>query len=337
MRLRNLTTLGLLILLLAAVLLVSSAAGAEVVSGQSTTVTLVVDEVDVEPPVVEEIISRVLIDASDDVKDMGYMVNLQKNISSMEISGKQDTHISIMLLGSLEEGKTLSITLTYVNKTDVLVERKWNRHPFEMMIDAHGKSTDFRFNLSIVDKNPVTPPSDEDPEDLENTTDPWSPNTPSEPDIPTLPDLPEVPDTPVKPDTPGSDEPYTPILPPAGSVYNFAGFIPLLAGFLLLFLLLFMRGNLVYRTLKKHAKEHGEKPDKEEKKRLKEIASAIVSRIRDDEKYPEWKKNTDVMKHLGVDICLLLDEMKYREAVPREALVTEILEKARGKINRHRL
>ena len=43
------------------------------------------------------------------------------------------------------------------------------------------------------------------------------------------------------------------------------------------------------------------------------------------------------MKHLGVDICLLLDEMKYREAVPREALVTEILEKARGKINRHRL
>ena len=98
-----------------------------------------------------------------------------------------------------------------------------------------------------------------------------------------------------------------------------------------------MRGNLVYRTLKKHAKEHGEKPDKEEKKRLKEIASAVVSRIRDDEKYPEWKKNSDVMKHLGVDICLLLDEMKYREAVPREALVTEILEKARGKINRHRL
>ena len=98
-----------------------------------------------------------------------------------------------------------------------------------------------------------------------------------------------------------------------------------------------MRGNLVYRTLKKHAKEHGEKPDKEEKKHLKEIASAVVSRIRDDEKYPEWKKNSDVMKHLGVDICLLLDEMKYREAVPREALVTEILEKARGKINRHRL
>ena len=43
------------------------------------------------------------------------------------------------------------------------------------------------------------------------------------------------------------------------------------------------------------------------------------------------------MRRLGVGICELLDEMKYREAVPREALVTEILEKARGKINRHRL
>jgi len=337
MRLRNLTTLGLLILLLAAVLLVSSAAGAEVVSGQSTTVTLVVDEVDVEPPVVEEIISRVLIDASDDVKDMGYMVNLQKNISSMEISGKQDTHISIMLLGSLEGGKTLSITLTYVNKTDVLVERKWNRHPFEMMIDAHGKSTDFRFNLSIVDKNPVTPPSDEGSEDLEDPTNPWTPNTPSEPDIPTLPDLPEVPDTPVKPDTPGSDEPYLPILPPAGSVYNLAGFIPLVAGFLLLFLLLFMRGNLVYRILVKNAKKHGEKPDKEEKKHLKEIADAIIKLVRDEGRYPEWKKNSDVAKRLSADIVSVLDEMNYARAVPRGALVAEILKAARGRINRHRL
>lgn len=158
---------------------------------------------------------------------------------------------------------------------------------------------------------------------------------------PSEPELPENPDTPGSDepgsDEPGSDEPYTPILPPAGIVYNIAGFASLIAGFLLLFLLFFMRGNLVYRTLKKHAKEHGEKPDKEEKKHLKEIASAVVSRIKDDEKYPEWKKNSDVMKHLGVDICLLLDEMKYREAVPREALVIEILEKARGKINRHRL
>ena len=177
------------------------------------------------------------------------------------------------------------------------------------------------------------------PVHLSLTLPPSSPDYPDTPDVPDVPTEPENPDTPDTPgsDEPGSDEPYTPILPPAGIVYNIAGAASLVAGFLLLFLLLFMRGNLVYRTLKKHAKEHGEKPDKEEKKRLKEIASAVVSRIKDDEKYPEWKKNTDVMKHLGVDICLLLDEMKYREAVPREALVIEILEKARGKINRHRL
>ena len=177
------------------------------------------------------------------------------------------------------------------------------------------------------------------PVHLSLTLPPSSPDYPDTPDVPDVPTEPENPDTPDTPgsDTPGSDEPYTPILPPAGIVYNIAGAASLVAGFLLLFLLFFMRGNLVYRTLKKHAKEHGEKPDKEEKKHLKEIASAVVSRIKDDEKYPEWKKNSDVMKHLGVDICLLLDEMKYREAVPREALVTEILEKARGKINRHRL
>jgi len=327
------------LLLLAAVLLVSSAAGAEVVSGQSTTITLVIDEVDVEPPVVEEIISRVHIDASDDVKNMGYMVNLQKNISSMEISGKQNTHISIMLLGSLEEGKTLNITLTYVNKTDVLVKRTWKRHPFEMIIDAHGRSTDFRFNLSIVDNNPVIPPSDEDPENPNNQEKPEGdkPSGPNSPSIPTLPDLPDVPDTPDIPDTPGSDEPYRPILPPADSVRNFAGFIPLFAGFLLLFLLFFMRGNLVYRILVKNAKKHGEKPDKEEKKHLKEIADAIIKLVRDEGRYPEWRKNSDVMKRLRFDIESVLDEMNYPKIVPRGALVAEIIKAARGRINRHRL
>ena len=208
-----------------------------------------------------------------------------------------------------------------------------------------------RLTLSGVPSNPVIPPTPDNPPsgdgpDYPNVPDyPDTPNTPSEPenpptddpgtDEPTKPDTPGT-DTPGS-DEPGSDDPYRPILPPAGIVYNIAGAASLVAGFLLLFLLFFMRGNLVYRTLKKHAKEHGEKPDKEEKKHLKEIASAVVSRIRDDEKYPEWKKNSDVMKHLGVDICLLLDEMKYREAVPRGALVAEILKAARGRINRHRL
>ena len=321
------------LLLVAVVLLISPAAGAEVVSGQSTTVTLVIDEDDVEP---QNIISHVHIDASDEVKAMGYLFNLKKNISSMEISGKADTHISIILLGSLEEGKTLNITLTYVNKTDVLVTRNWQRHPFELYIEKHGKPTDFYFNLSICEKKSNVPPVD-DPED---STDPGSsgPSTPGS--IPTLPDLPDVPDTPSEPetpDTPGSDEPFVPILPPADSVYNFAGFIPLLAGFLLLFLLVAFRGNLVYRILKKHAKRHGEKPDKEEKKQLKATASAIILLIRDEERYGEWRKNREMEMRLSADIISVLDEMQYPPQIPRGAAAAEILKAAKGRINRHRL
>ena len=153
---------------------------------------------------------------------------------------------------------------------------------------------------------------------------------------------PSTPSEPVNPDTPGSDEPgsdepYRPILPPAGSVYNIAGFIPLLAGFLLLFLLFFMRGNLVYRILVKNAKKHGEKPDKEEKKHLKEIAGVIVGLVKGEDKYPEWRKNSDVMKRLWFDIESVLDEMNYARAVPRGVLVAEIIKAARGRINRHRL
>ena len=79
---------------------------------------------------------------------------------------------------------------------------------------------------------------------LSLTLPPSSPD--DEPDYPDTPDTPSEPDLPVNPDnpgsdTPGSDEPYTPILPPAGSVYNIAGAASLAAGFLLLFLLLFMR------------------------------------------------------------------------------------------------
>ena len=229
----------------------------------------------------------------------------------------------------------------FVLPNDV-VEIKLNNAPFGSVFKA---VVELDGETRVLTGNPITIsdfPRDRVvsiPVHLSLTLPPSSPDYPDTPDVPDAPSEPENPDTPDTPgtDTPGSDDPYTPILPPAGSVYNLAGFASLIAGFLLLFLLFFMRGNLVYRTLKKHAKEHGEKPDKEEKKHLKEIASAVVSRIKDDEKYPEWKKNSDVMKHLGVDICLLLDEMKYREAVPRDALVTEILEKARGKINRHRL
>ena len=177
------------------------------------------------------------------------------------------------------------------------------------------------------------------PVHLSLTLPPSSPDYPDTPDVPDVPSEPENPDTPDTPgsDEPGSDEPYLPILPPAGSVYNFAGFIPLLAGFLLLFLLFFMRGNLVYRILVKNAKKHGEKPDKEEKKHLKEIAGVIVGLVKVEDKYPEWRKNSDVMKRLWFDIESVLDEMNYARAVPRGVLVAEIIKAARGRINRHRL
>lgn len=206
-----------------------------------------------------------------------------------------------------------------------------------------------RLTLSGVPSNPVIPPTPDNPPsgdgpDYPNVPDyPDTPDTPSKPenpptdepgtDEPTKPDNPPVnPDTPGS-DEPGSDDPYRPILPPAGSVYNIAGFIPIGAGALLLFLVFFWRRK-VYRILKSHAKKHGEKPEKEH---LKEIADAIIKLVRDEGRYPEWKKNNDVMRRLGVGICELLDEMNYPKIVPREALATEILKAARGRINRHRL
>ena len=190
------------------------------------------------------------------------------------------------------------------------------------------------FHLSLSGENPDQPSEDEGNTDVPSV--PEVPDVPTEPETPDNPPVePETPDEPFFPPEipPGSDEPYLPILPPAGSVYNLAGFIPLLAGFLLLFLVFFWRRK-VYRILKSHAKKHGEKPEKEH---LKEIADTIIKLVRDDGRYPEWKKNSDVMRRLGVDICELLDEMNYPKIVPRGALVAEIIKAARGRINRHRL
>jgi len=261
--------------------------------------------------------SGAVITTDTSVQNAGFFVNEKPQAEWVQVSTSGDT--IIIRLSSIPYGMQLK---TVVDDGEV---RELIGHPVTIEVEPHSEPLSIKIHLSLIE-DPNAPPKN-----------PFSGLIPGI--IPSEPDTPENPDTPDTPgsDEPGSDEPYTPILPPAGSVYNIAGFASLIAGFLLLFLLFFMRGNLVYRTLKKHAKEHGEKPDKEEKKHLKEIASAVVSRIKDDEKYPEWKKNSDVMKHLGVDICLLLDEMKYMEAVPREALVSEILEKARGKINRHRL
>lgn len=257
---------------------------------------------------ISSVISEVVINSDFFVSSVGYTVNGMSNPERVFVLPNDTV---VITLNHAPFGSVFKAVVELDGETRVLMG-----NPITIKDFPRDRVMSIPVHLSLT-----LPPSSQD----------------DEPDYPDTPDVPDVPTEPENPDTPGSDEPYTPILPPAGIVYNIAGFASLIAGFLLLFLLFFMRGNLVYRTLKKHAKEHGEKPDKEEKKHLKEIASAVVSRIKDDEKYPEWKKNSDVMKHLGVDICLLLDEMKYREAVPREALVTEILEKARGKINRHRL
>ena len=257
---------------------------------------------------ISSVISEVVINSDFFVSSVGYTVNGMSNPERVFVLPNDTV---VITLNHAPFGSVFKAVVELDGETRVLMG-----NPITIKDFPRDRVMSIPVHLSLT-----LPPSSQD----------------DEPDYPDTPDVPDVPTEPENPDTPGSDEPYTPILPPAGIVYNIAGFASLIAGFLLLFLLFFMRGNLVYRTLKKHAKEHGEKPDKEEKKHLKEIASAVVSRIKDDEKYPEWKKNSDVMKHLGVDICLLLDEMKYREAVPREALVTEILKAARGRINRHRL
>ena len=103
--------------------------------------------------------------------------------------------------------------------------------------------------------------------------------------------------------------------------------------FFLLFLLFFWRRK-VYRILKKHAKEHGEKP---ERKQLKATADAIIQLIRDEEKYPKWRKNSELTTRLSADIVSALDEMQYPKVIPRDAVVADILKAAKGRLNRHRL
>ena len=295
----------ILILLLSVPVLVS-----DVSASQATVILVVSGET-------THVVSEVLITSDDAVKDIGYTVSGFSNIEKIVLSGAKDNTLTVAL-SELPVGSVLKSTLTYNGNVHEATE-----HPFVLTITNHTSNTTFYLHLSL-ETVPHVPPGG------------GSGTTPSVPDTPDTPDVPVNPDTPGS-DEPGSDEPYLPILPPAGSVYNFAGFIPLLAGFLLLLLLFFLRGNLVYRILVKNAKKHGEKPDKEEKKHLKQIAGVIVGLVKVEDKYPEWRKNSDVMKRLWFDIESVLDEMNYSRAVPRGALVAEIIKAARGRINRHRL
>ena len=260
--------------------------------------------------VVSAIISDAHIVADTAVQNAGFFVNEKPQAEWVQVSTSGDT-ITIRL-SSIPYGMRLK---TVVDDGEV---RELMGHPVTIEVRPHTEPLSIKIHLSLIE-DPNAPPKNPFPGLIPGI-------------IPSEPEQPENPDTPGT-DTPGSDEPYTPILPPAGSVYNLAGFIPLLAGFLLLFLVFFWRRK-VYRILKSHAKKHGEKPEKEH---LKEIADAIIKLVRDEGRYPEWKKNSDVAKRLSADIVSVLDEMNYPKAVPRGALVAEIIKAARGKINRHRL
>ena len=294
--------------------------------GWSTTVTLDLTGGSVVPPTPSS--STLIVIADDAVREMGYTVNGVVNATSVPISlNGQDIEI---IPSFLPEGTSLKSTFQYLGVEVSSVGSNFREH-----FPRHPEAIEFYVYLSL--ETGAAPPGADEGEGGSGTT----PDTPSVPETPVVPDIPEIPDTPFFPevpdtpgsDEPGSDEPYLPILPPADNVYNLAGFIPLGAGALLLFLVFFWRRK-VYRILKSHAKKHGEKPEKEH---LKEIADAIIRLVRDENRYPEWRKNSDVMKRLWFDIESVLDEMNYPKIVPRGALVAEIIKAARGRINRHRL
>ena len=278
---------------------------------------------------IELTVSEVCIEADDSVKRLGYTVNGDKNLDRVIVSYSD---VVVIDIPSLPEGMDL--------KTTVVGGDELIGCPLYLSGFPQDEAISIRIQLSLIG-TPVNPPTPDNPPSGEEPGYPDAPDYPDTPETPTEPENPPTDDPgtdePTNPDTPGSDEPLVPILPPADSVYNFAGFIPLLAGFFLLFLLVAFRGNLVYRILKKHAKRHGEKPDKEEKKQLKATASAIILLIRDEERYGEWRKNREMEMRLSADIISVLDEMQYPPQIPRGAVAAEILKAAKGRINRHRL
>ena len=263
-----------------------------------------------ESSVVSLTISNAVITTDTAVQNAGFFVNEKPQAEFVPVSLSGDT--IIIRLSSIPYGMLLK---TVVDDGEI---RELIGHPVTIEVEPHTEPLSIKIHLSLIE-DPNAPPKN-----------PFSGLIPEI--IPSEPELPENPDTPGT-EEPGSDEPYLPILPPAGSVYNLAGFIPLGAGALLLFLVFFWKRK-VYRILKSHAKKHGEKPEKEH---LKEIADAIIKLVRDEGRYPEWKKNSDVAKRLSADIVSVLDEMNYPKIVPRGALVAEIIKAARGRINRHRL
>ena len=320
------------LLLLAVCFMLSPVAAADVGSSQ-TTVTLVVDRP------TEDVVSRIIITADDSVRDVGYAVTLNgvQCSDAFEIAGNVQNTVTVKIL-TVPEWATPNITLRY--NSDIAMS---HQNPFTFIVDTHSTATTLIVHLAFDGENPADVPTNPGENPTDTPTRPVNPGTPSVPDIPstddpTEPDVPEQPDTPGTDepgsDTPGSDDYYRPILPPAGFVYNIAGFIPLAAGFLLLFLLFAFRGNLVYRILRKQAKKNGHKPEKET---LKATAAGVAALIRNEDLYPEWRKNSETTARLTADISRVLDETHYPPEIPRGIVVARIIKAAKGRINRHRL
>ena len=291
--------------------------------GGQATVTLDLTNGVPQPPT--PTYSTLIIAANPGVQQIGYVINGEENVTEIKFPYSEQKQFTLSLMGPIPANHTF--TVRYVNGY-----LSGTIYTSSFKFDSRAGPSTIYLYLELIDNTPDQPAQPE-------PNDPYVPGgssggRPDKPDGPDIPVIPVVPDNPpLEPENPGSDEPYRPILPPADNVYNFAGFIPLVAGFLLLFLVFFWRRK-VYRILKSHAKKHGEKPEKEH---LKEIADAIIKLVRDEGRYPEWKKNSDVAKRLSADIVSVLDEMNYPKIVPRGALVAEIIKAARGRINRHRL
>ena len=305
-------------------------------------------------------ISEVVIIADDAVSAIGFTVDGQIYTTPVSVlkGGGVDIHLS-----SLPSGKQL-YTVVEGDAAQVLTDRSIHLYN----IRSERVIVTLSFGTPSIPENPTPTPTvtpTETPTVTPTVTPTGTPEpgvrpTPSEPDTPSPsePVRPDVPDTPGTPDTPGadtpgsdepgsdkpgsdepgldepgSDGPFVPILPPAGSVYNIAGSIPLAAGALLLFLLVFWRRK-VYRLLKHHAKQYGEKPDKQQ---LKATAAAVVALLQNKELYPEWRKNKETLARLLADIERALDETQYPQSIPREPVVTDIIKAAKGRINRYRL
>ena len=261
------------------------------------------------------------------IAGIGYFVNGNPSISQVFVTKDEEVLITI---SSLPAGKRLQPTLSGTAELELTTDsvRLYDIRSERVIITLS-------FGTSSIPEHPTDEPTESD-----------DPVRPDVPDTPGTPDTPGA-DTPGsdepgsdKPgsdepglDEPGADGPFVPILPPAGSVYNIAGSIPLAAGALLLFLLVFWRRK-VYRILKAHAKQHGEKPDKQQ---LKATAAAVVALLQNKELYPEWRKNKETLARLLADIERALDETQYPQSIPREPVVTDIIKAAKGRINRHRL